>query len=158
MLFNNPYLQIGTLVIGLFVGVTTLVFNQQDQIKMKTQGEFKGLRTTIYCVPDLKQAQEWYSDVFETEAYFVSEQYIGFSIAGYELGLLHHKDNREKTDNVLSYWGVDDIKSTFQKLLDKGGVVHEKPTDVGDGIMVATVRDPWQNVVGIIYNPHFKAE
>lgn len=29
--------------------------------------------------------------------------------------------------------------------------------DVGDGILVATVRDPFGNVIGLIENPHFGA-
>jgi hypothetical protein len=30
--------------------------------------------------------------------------------------------------------------------------------DVGDGIRVASVRDPWGNLFGVIENPHFKAQ
>jgi lactoylglutathione lyase len=32
------------------------------------------------------------------------------------------------------------------------------PTNVGGDIVTATVKDPWGNVVGIIYNPEFKVE
>lgn len=30
----------------------------------------KGLRTTIYQVPDLQAAKKWYTKAFETEPYF----------------------------------------------------------------------------------------
>lgn len=30
--------------------------------------------------------------------------------------------------------------------------------DVGEGIVVGTVVDPWSNIFGIIQNPHFKLE
>lgn len=33
---------------------------------------------------------------------------------------------------------------------------HETPENVGGDIEVATVVDPWGNVVGLIYNPSFK--
>jgi lactoylglutathione lyase len=41
-------------------------------------------------------------------------------------------------------------------LLSKGATPYEEPTNVGDEIVVAAVKDPWNNVLGIIYNPHFK--
>jgi len=41
-------------------------------------------------------------------------------------------------------------------LLQLGATAHEAPTEVGGGIVVATVKDPWGNPFGIIHNPHFK--
>ncbi len=40
-------------------------------------------------------------------------------------------------------------------LLQIGAELHEPAKDVGGGIRVATVRDPFGNVFGIINNPHF---
>jgi lactoylglutathione lyase len=34
--------------------------------------------------------------------------------------------------------------------------VHEAPQNVGGEIMVASVKDPWDNILGLIYNPEFK--
>jgi len=68
-----------------------------------------GLRTIIYNVSDLQKAKEWYSKSFGSKAYFVEAFYVGFSIQGYELGLLPEEDNSEQTDNVLSYWVVHNI-------------------------------------------------
>ena len=62
----------------------------------------------------------------------------------------------EKSDNVLSYWGVDEIEKTYQLFLEFGAKEHEKPINVGGQLMVASVKDPWQNVIGLIYNPDFK--
>ena len=44
----------------------------------------------------------------------------------------------------------------YDMLLAAGATEHEQPQDVGEGIVVASVKDPWGNVFGIIYNPHFK--
>jgi lactoylglutathione lyase len=116
-----------------------------------------GLRTTIYHVGDLQQAKAWYAEAFQTEAYFDEPFYVGFNIAGYELGLLPEEvPTMDKTENVLSYWGVEDIQKEYQRLIDLGAVEHEKPNNVGGELMVATVKDPWGNVVGLIYNPYFK--
>ncbi|WP_299434360.1 VOC family protein [uncultured Aquimarina sp.] len=118
-----------------------------------------GLRTTIYKVSDLKKAAEWYAKAFETKQYFDEPFYVGFNIGGYELGLLPEEEVvKEKADSVLSYWGVDDIHKTYQKLIALGSVAHEEPTNVGGELMVASVKDPWNNIIGIIYNPHFKIE
>ena len=116
-----------------------------------------GLRTTIYKVDDLEKAKEWYSKAFQSEAYFDEPFYVGFNIGGYELGLLPDPVKKEqKTANVLSYWGVEDIQSEYQRLLDLGGKSLEEPTNVGGELMVAAVLDPWDNAIGLIYNPHFK--
>ncbi len=116
-----------------------------------------GLRTTIYKVPDLQAAKAWYTTAFRTEPYFDETFYIGFNIAGFELGLLPEDENSgKKTANVLAYWGVENIEERYQYLLSIGATSHEEPTNVGGELMVATVKDPWQNVIGIIYNPYFK--
>jgi len=62
-----------------------------------------GLRTTIYLVPDLSTAKQWYQDAFGVSPYFNEAFYVGFNIAGYELGLLPDEPSSTRSDNVLSY-------------------------------------------------------
>lgn len=116
-----------------------------------------GLRTTIYKVGDTNQAKEWYAKAFATQPYFDEPFYVGFSIGGYELGL-QPEDNptTEKAESVVSYWGVEDIQSVYNHFIDIGATENEKPYNVGGEIMTATVKDPFGNVIGLIYNPHFK--
>lgn len=116
-----------------------------------------GLRTTIYKVGDLQKAKDWYGKAFLTKPYFDEPFYVGFNIAGYELGLLPEENpTTDKIESVLSYWGVDDIDNEYQRLLDLGASDHEKPTNVGGELMVASIKDPWGNLVGLIYNPTFQ--
>lgn len=116
-----------------------------------------GLRTTIYKVSEVDKAKKWYAKAFDTPPYFDEPFYVGFNIGGYELGLLPDRESTiEKADSVLSYWGVLDIHKTYKKLIDLGAEEHEKPTNVGGELMVASVKDPWNNIIGIIYNPEFK--
>lgn len=118
-----------------------------------------GLRTTIYKVADMDAAKKWYTSAFQTEPYFDEPFYIGFNIAGYELGLQpEEKPTTEKPDTVLTYWGVANINKEFQRLLALGAISHEEPTNVGGPLMVATVKDPWGNIIGLIFNPLFKLE
>ncbi|MCC8409775.1 hypothetical protein LJ707_12620 [Mucilaginibacter sp. UR6-1] len=114
---------------------------------------FLGLRTTIYKVADLQAAKEWYIKAFEAEPYFDEPYYIGFNIGGYELGL--QPDESTLGDNVVTYWGVVDINAQFERLTAAGATAYETPQNVGGDIWVATVKDPWGNVIGLIYNPSF---
>lgn len=113
-----------------------------------------GLRTVGYKVSDISKAKEWYSLAFGTKPYFDEPFYVGFNIAGYELGL--QPDDSVKGDNIVTYWGVSDIHSEYERFLSLGATVHEAPQNVGGEIMVASVKDPWDNILGLIYNPEFK--
>lgn len=121
------------------------------------QSSILGLRTAIYKVSDVDAAKDWYAKVFQTNPYFDEPFYVGFNISGYELGLQPEENSdKEKTDNVIMYWGVNDIEKEFNRFVEAGATVHEEPTNVGGEIMVASVKDAWDNVIGLIYNPHFQ--
>lgn len=116
-----------------------------------------GLRTAIYKVNDLSAAKDWYSGVFQTKPYFDEPFHVGYNIAGYELGLQPDETPySEKTGNVLIYWGVDNIKEEFDRFIEAGATMHEEPTNVGGEIVIGSVKDPWGNVIGLIYNPEFQ--
>lgn len=116
-----------------------------------------GLRTAIYKVADIEKAKKWYSQMFETEPYFNEPFYVGYNIAGYELGLQpEEQPTTNKPDSVLTYWGVNDVEKEFKRFIAGGATEHEKPQNVGGEIVVATVKDPWGNIIGLIYNPEFK--
>lgn len=121
--------------------------------------KFLGLRTVIYKVDDLKKAKKWYAKILNTEPYFDEPFYIGFDVGGYELGLMPIEGEQKKTpQTAVTYWGVEDIKASYQRLLELGATAHEAPENVGGEVMVATVIDPWGNEFGVIYNPHFKVK
>ncbi|MFC2129261.1 VOC family protein [Bacteroidota bacterium] len=123
------------------------------------KGPMLGLRTVAYKVPDLTKAKEWYADAFQTKPYFDEPFYVGFNIGGYELGLMPEEELvGVRSDNAVIYWGVEDIHHEYKRLIELGATVQEVPTNVGGDLIVASVRDPWGNVVGIIYNPDFKLE
>lgn len=123
---------------------------------MSDNPKILGLRTSIYKVSDLEKAKEWYSQVLNTKPYFDQPFYVGFNVAGYELGLQASEELTEKTENVFTYWGVEDVDIFYKYLINSGALAFEEPSDVGGNIKVASVKDPWGNIFGIIYNPHFK--
>ena len=116
---------------------------------------FQGLRTVVYKVPDLARAKEWYAEAFGVQPYFDEPFYVGFNIGGYELGLDPNMSNVTVGNSVATYWGVPDITAAHDRLLRAGAKGHEPITDVGSEIKVASVTDPFGNLIGIIENPHF---
>lgn len=132
---------------------------EQNQIITEMKTPMLGLRTVCYKVGELDEAKKWYSKAFQTEPYFDEPFYVGFNIGGYELGLLpEEKPTKDKTESVLAYWGVDDIEKEFKRIVALGAEEHEKPTNYGGTLMIAAVKDPWGNIIGLIYNTEFKLE
>ena len=118
-----------------------------------------GLRTTIYKVGEMSTAKQWYTKAFGVEPYFEEDFYIGFNVGGFELGLQPEESSAiAKRDSVFAYWGVDHIQQVFDHMLSLGATENEKPFNVGGELMTATVKDPWGNVIGFIYNPSFKLQ
>ena len=115
----------------------------------------KGLRTVIYPAPDIKKAKSWYSKVTGEEPYFDEPYYVGFDIGGYELGL--QPDRKPGSQGSIVYWGVNDINKTWEKLMGLGATPDEEIMHVGGDVYVATVIDPFGNLLGIIQNPNFEA-
>lgn len=117
---------------------------------------FLGLRTVIYHAPDLDQAKNWYSKVFGIAPYFDQPFYVGFSVGGFELGLDPNAEKVRVGDNAVAYWGVSNIEDAHAHALAHGASPRNPIADVGDNIKVATIADPFGNVIGLIQNPHFK--
>ena len=117
-----------------------------------------GLRTAIYRVEDLERAKEWYGAVLGKKPYFDEPFYAGFDVGGFELGLQPRKPGDPGPvggGGVVAYWGVQDADDAYSRLLELGATERGGVQDVGDGIRVATVLDPFGNVFGVIENPHF---
>ena len=118
---------------------------------------FQGLRTVIYHAPDLAKAKQWYSAVLGMAPYFDQPFYVGYNVGGYELGLDPDPSTTPggKSGSV-TYWGVSDAQAAFDRLISLNATARFAPMEVGDGIRVASVFDPFGNIFGVIQNPHFK--
>jgi len=117
---------------------------------------FLGLRTAKYSARDLGAARAWYVKVLEIEPYFDQPFYVGFNVGGYELGLVPDDSaGATRPEAGVAYWGVENAERAYARLLSLGAVAFEPVTDVGEGIKVGAVRDPFGNILGVIENPHF---
>jgi predicted enzyme related to lactoylglutathione lyase len=117
---------------------------------------FLGLRTVVYQVADLGRARDWYRDVLGIGPYFDEPFYVGYNVGGFELGLHPQASGSDiGPGGAVAYWGVEDIASAWDRLVQLGAEPVSPAQDVGGGIKVATVKDPFGNLIGIIENPHF---
>lgn len=119
---------------------------------------FLGLRTAAYSARHLAAAKAWYTEVLGVSPYFDRPFYVGFNIGGYELGIMRDDDGtpeRAAAAAGVAYWGVADADAAYARLIGLGATPHEPVQDVGEGIKVGSVFDPFGNILGVIENPTF---
>lgn len=115
-----------------------------------------GPRTVIYKVSDLASAKAWYSETFKISPYFDEPFYVGFTVGGFELGLDPDTTTQSPgPGGSVAYWGVRDLRSMLAGLESRGVAVRDQVQEVGEGILVAAISDPFGNTIGLIENPHF---
>lgn len=115
-----------------------------------------GLRTCIFHVrPDqLDRAKAWYAAVVGVDPYFDQPFYVGFNVAGFELGI-DPNGGEPGPGGTVVYWGTADIAAELERLNALAATTISPIQDVGEGIKVAVVADPFGNRFGVIQNPHF---
>jgi predicted enzyme related to lactoylglutathione lyase len=128
----------------------------------------RGFATINYWADDLEAAKDWYAELLGVEPYFERPgpdgrpAYVEFRIGDYqhELGLVDRAwappGAATEPGGPITYWHVDDIAATFERLLSMGAKEYQPITPRGDkGFVTAAVVDPFGNVLGIMYNPHY---
>jgi predicted enzyme related to lactoylglutathione lyase len=137
----------------------------------KSPPMLRGLSTVTFYADNVAAAQRWYTELLGLEPYFVRPTegppaYVEFRIGDYqqELGILDRRlvpTERPKTDSgtaggALIYWHVDDVNVAFERLISLGATEHDKPVERGPGFVTASVVDPFGNILGVMYNKHYR--
>jgi predicted enzyme related to lactoylglutathione lyase len=126
----------------------------------------RGLTTANFVVDDVPAAVAWYTELLGVEPYFVRPiegppAYVEFRIGDYqhEFGLVDSRfsphGRSDQPSGAVTYWHVDDVHATFERLLSLGATVHDKPTERGPGFTTASVIDPFGNILGVMFNQHY---
>ena len=149
---------ISILLRSAFILLSALTISVEAAEENVEQSKMLGLRTVAYEVENLATAIEWYTKAFGVKPYVESPEYVGFNIQGYELGLMPESDSPVKGNNVLAYWGVENIDTEVDRLISLGAEIQTPIMEVGGGIRLCTLKDPFGNILGIIYNPIFTLE
>jgi predicted enzyme related to lactoylglutathione lyase len=108
-----------------------------------------GIQTIIFPVKDLANAKALYTKLLGTEPYADAPYYVGYKVAGQDIGLDPNGHAKGLTGPV-AYLHVDDIKAGLQTALEAGAQTVEDVRDVGNGRLIATVKDADGNVFGLL--------
>jgi len=131
---------------------------------MNTKGAsmLRGFALVSYWADDLEAAKEWYAELLGIEPYFERPGYYEFRVGDYqhELGLIDSRYAPEGSatgpGGAILYWHVDDVAATLERLVSMGAREYEPLTRRGEaGFVTASVVDPFGNVLGVMYNPHY---
>jgi predicted enzyme related to lactoylglutathione lyase len=114
--------------------------------------EVLGVQTILHPVSDLEKAKVVYTALLGTEPMADSPYYVGYEVAGQQIGLVPNGGGMGMTSPV-AHWHVTDIAAKIADVTAAGGSVKDQPRDVGGGRLVATVLDPDGNVLGLIQDP-----
>jgi predicted enzyme related to lactoylglutathione lyase len=111
-----------------------------------------GIRTLIYPVTNIEQTKSLLGIVLGIEPYVDMPYYVGFRTDGTEIGLDPSGHSQGMTGPV-PYTEVEDIEATYDVLIKAGAVGVQAPKDVGQGKLIACVKDADGNMIGIMHTP-----
>jgi predicted enzyme related to lactoylglutathione lyase len=128
----------------------------------------RGLTTVSFYADDVAEAARWYAEVLGIEPYFARSgpegmpAYVEFRVGDGEdeLGIIDRRFEiapSEKPAGAVVYWHVDNLEATVARLIELGASVHDEIRPRGEGFDTASVIDPFGNVLGVMYNPHWLA-
>jgi predicted enzyme related to lactoylglutathione lyase len=111
----------------------------------------KDVSLIIYPAADMTTAKRFFRELTGADPYADSPQYVGYKNGNMEIGLIPNGDKREP--GALAYWTVSDIAASVKALVAAGGTVVQEVTDVGYGLLVASVKEPNGSTVGLRQPP-----
>ena len=140
-----------------------------EPIDTHTKGTtvLRGFTTITFFVDDVPKAVDWYRKLLGIEPYFAQPSieepaYVEFRIGDHEdeLGLI---DSRYRPSGheaaspagAVTYWHVDDVRASVERLLQLGATEIEPPTARSEEWVTAYVADPFGNILGLMHSPHY---
>ena len=111
----------------------------------------KDVSLILYSVTDMTAAKKFFRELIGVDPYVDSPQYVGYKNGDLEIGLTPNRDAR--APGALPYWNVDDIAASVKGLVAAGGTIVQDVTDVGYGLLVASVKDSDGSTVGLRQMP-----
>lgn len=110
------------------------------------------LATIVYPVKDLAKAKALYSALLGTDPAQDNPYYVGFQIGHQQFGLDPNGHSRGLS-GPTTFWTVTDIRHSVQALLEAGATLAQDATDVGGGMLMASLKDADDNDIGLLQNP-----
>jgi len=117
-----------------------------------TGSSIEGIKTVLHPVSDLAAAKPVYVALLGIEPQADAPYYVGFDVAGQQIGLVPGGGPQAMTSPV-AFWHVSDIEAKLAEVTAAGATLKEAAHDVGGGRLVATFTDPDGNVLGLLQDP-----
>ncbi len=127
----------------------------------------RGIATISFWAADLEAAKKWYTELLGIAPYFERPGadgrlgYIEFRLGDYqhELGIIHSsyapKGATTGPGGAVVFWHVDDVAATLEKVKAMEAKEYEPLINREAGFITASVVDPFGNILGLMYNPHY---
>lgn len=126
----------------------------------------RGLATVTFYADDLAAAARWYTELLGVEPYYTfpgpdgQTAYTEFRIGDSqdEFGFIdsrYARGPRVPGAGEVVFWHVDDVGAAVERLTALGATVHDPITPRESGFTTASVLDPFGNLLGVMYNPHY---
>ena len=133
---------------------------------MADKSMLRGFATVSFYATDVKAARDWYTQLLGIEPYFQrpdaeNPAYIEYRVGDYqhELGIIDAnykpKGAASGPGGAVLFWHVDDIEAALARVKAMGATEYEPLTPREAGFVTASVVDPFGNVLGLMYNPHY---
>jgi predicted enzyme related to lactoylglutathione lyase len=138
-----------------------------DQEKaMHPRSALRGFCTISFWADDVSAAAKWYAGLLGIEPYFArpeagTPEYVEFRFGDYqhELGIIDKryqpKAARPGPGGAVVYFHVDDLAGALERAKKLGAEEYEPLIEREAGFKTASVLDPFGNIVGLMYNPHY---
>lgn len=92
-------------------------------------------------------AKRFFRELIGADPYADTPYYVGYKNGDIEIGLIPQGSSAKP--GGLAYWTVGDIAASVKGLVGAGGTVVQDITDVANGLLVASVKDPNGTIVGL---------
>ena len=112
----------------------------------------KGIQTILYPVTDLAKAKKMFNSLLGMEPVNDEVYYVGYRVGDQDIGLVPNGSQQGMLGTV-GYVLVTDINKSLQSLLEDGAQTLQPVRDVGLGKLVAIVKDPDGNMIGLMQLP-----
>lgn len=109
----------------------------------------QGITLLVYPVKDLAHARTLYSKLLGAEPYADAPYYVGFRSGDQEIGL-DPNGHANGLTGPLGYVEVEDIKESLRQLVAAGAEVQQDVKNVGGGKLIAILKDPDKNLIGLM--------
>lgn len=110
------------------------------------------IKLIVYPTKDVATSKKIFNEFLGVEPYMDSPYYVGYKVGDQEVGL-DPNAFKQNINTPIAYIDVKDIKASIKTLLDAGGQLLQDAQDVGQGLLIAKIKDQNGNILGLRQSP-----